>query len=102
MPEGDTVWRTAHHLHQALAGQPLTRTNFRVPAFATVDLSGESVDEVVSRGKHLLIRTPGHSIHSHLKMEGAWHVYRHGRPWRRPGPAAPAGRENAGGQAVGL
>ena len=102
MPEGDTVWRTAHHLHQALAGQPLTRTNFRVPAFATVDLSGESVDEVVSRGKHLLIRTPGHSIHSHLKLVGAWLVYRHGWPWRRPGHSARAVLENAEWQAVGF
>ena len=32
MPEGDTVWRTAHHLHEALAGRELTGTDFRVPA----------------------------------------------------------------------
>jgi len=101
MPEGDTVWRTAHHLHEALAGRRLTRTDFRVPAYATVDLSGASVDEVVSRGKHLLIRTPEHSIHSHLKMEGAWHVYRLGSPWRRPGHSARAVLENDEWQAVG-
>jgi endonuclease-8 len=101
MPEGDTVWRTARHLHEALAGRPLTRTDFRVPAFATVDLSGELVDEVVSHGKHLLIRTPEHSIHSHLKMEGAWHVYRLGSAWRRPGHSARAVLENDQWQAVG-
>jgi endonuclease-8 len=101
MPEGDTVWRTARHLHEALAGRRLTRTDFRVPAYATVDLSGASVDEVVSRGKHLLIRTPEHSIHSHLKMEGAWHVYRLGSPWRRPGHSARAVLENDEWQAVG-
>jgi endonuclease-8 len=101
MPEGDTVWRTARHLHEALAGRPLTRTDFRVPAFATVDLSGEIVDEVVSHGKHLLIRTHKHSIHSHLKMEGAWHVYRLGSPWRRPGHSARAVLENAEWQTVG-
>lgn len=101
MPEGDTVWRTARHLHRALAGRELTRTDFRVPAFATVDLSGSRVDEVVSRGKHLLIRTPEHSIHSHLKMEGAWHVYRLGSAWRRPGHTARAVLENAEWQTVG-
>ncbi|KRC66529.1 DNA glycosylase [Aeromicrobium sp. Root236] len=101
MPEGDTVWRAARHLHEALAGRELTRTDFRVPAYATVDLSGSRVDEVVSRGKHLLIRTPEHSIHSHLKMEGAWHVYRLGSPWRRPGHTARAVLENDEWQAVG-
>lgn len=101
MPEGDTVWRTARHLHKALAGRELTRTDFRVPAYATVDLRGEVVDEVVSRGKHVLIRTPGHSIHSHLKMEGAWHVYRLGSAWRRPGHTARAVLDNDEWQAVG-
>ncbi|KQV75870.1 DNA glycosylase [Aeromicrobium sp. Root344] len=101
MPEGDTVWRTARHLDKALAGRELTRTDFRVPAWATVDLTGTSVDEVVSRGKHLLIRTPEHSIHSHLKMEGAWHVYRLGSPWRRPGHTARAVLENDEWQTVG-
>ena len=101
MPEGDTVWRTAHHLHEVLAGRELTRTDFRVPTFATVDLTGEVVDEVVSHGKHLLIRTPQHSIHSHLKMEGAWHVYRLGSPWRRPGHSARVVLENDEWQTVG-
>ncbi|VXC23975.1 DNA-formamidopyrimidine glycosylase family protein [Aeromicrobium sp. 9AM] len=101
MPEGDTVWRTARHLHEALADRELTRTDFRVPAFATVDLRGEVVDEVISHGKHLLIRTPVHSIHSHLKMEGAWHVYRLGSPWRRPGHSARAVLENDEWQTVG-
>lgn len=101
MPEGDTVWRTARHLHEALAGRELTRTDFRVPAYAAVDLSGSLVEEVVSRGKHLLIRTAEHSVHSHLKMEGAWHVYRLGSPWRRPGHTARAVLENEERQAVG-
>ena len=84
MPEGDTVYRTAKNLHLALAGQELVRCDIRVPAFATVDLSGTVVDEVVSRGKHLLIRVAEFTIHSHLKMEGSWHVYQHGTKWRRP------------------
>ena len=72
MPEGDTVFRTATKLREALAGRTLTRCDVRVPKFATVDLTGCVVDEVVSRGKHLFIRAGDASIHSHLKMDGAW------------------------------
>ncbi|KUI48440.1 DNA glycosylase [Mycobacterium sp. GA-1199] len=72
MPEGDTVYRTATKLREALVGKQLTRCDVRVPKFATVDLTGCVVDEVISRGKHLFIRAGDASIHSHLKMEGAW------------------------------
>src|SRR6201991_94174 len=74
MPEGDTVYRTAAKLRAALAGKSLTRCDVRVPKFATVDLTGVVVDEVISRGKHLFIRAGNASIHSHLKMDGAWLV----------------------------
>jgi len=84
MPEGDTVYREAAQLNAALAGSVLTRCDLRVPAFATVDLAGETVHEVVSRGKHLLMRVGDATIHSHLKMEGTWHVYPTGGSWRRP------------------
>jgi endonuclease VIII len=72
MPEGDTVYRTATKLRDALAGKVLTRCDVRVPEFATIDLTGCVVDEVLSRGKHLFIRVGDASIHSHLKMDGAW------------------------------
>src|SRR3984885_13798186 len=72
MPEGDTVYRAADKLRVALEGRTLTRCDVRVPKFATVDLTGEVVDEVLSRGKHLFIRVGDASIHSHLKMDGAW------------------------------
>jgi endonuclease-8 len=74
MPEGDTVWHTAAALRQHLAGRTLTRCDVRVPKFATVDLTGQVVDEVLSRGKHLFIRVGPASIHSHLKMDGSWRV----------------------------
>ena len=75
MPEGDTVFRAATELRGALAGRALTRSDFRVPRYATVDLSGQTVTEVIPRGKHLLIRTDGGlSVHTHLKMEGRWRV----------------------------
>src|ERR1700682_2121009 len=72
MPEGDTVWHTAENLREALVGRTLTRCDIRVPRYATTDLTGLVVDEVVSRGKHLFIRVGPASIHSHLKMEGSW------------------------------
>lgn len=74
MPEGDTVFRTAAALRDALVGQTLTRCDIRVPQQATVDLTGERVDEVLSRGKHLFIRVGPASIHSHLKMDGSWRI----------------------------
>ena len=74
MPEGDTVFHTAETLRQALVGRTLTRCDVRVPRFAAADLTGQAVDEVCSRGKHLFIRVGPASIHSHLKMDGSWRV----------------------------
>ncbi|WKX72945.1 DNA-formamidopyrimidine glycosylase family protein [Streptomyces sp. XD-27] len=83
MPEGDTVWQTARRLHQALAGDRLVRCDLRVPRLATADLTGRLVTEVASRGKHLLTRVEGGlTLHSHLRMDGAWHVYGAGERWR--------------------
>jgi endonuclease-8 len=84
VPEGDNVHYAARNLNRALAGRALTGCDIRVPKFATVDLSGQVVDEVVARGKHLLIRVGDLTVHSHLKMEGAWQVYQQGEKWRRP------------------
>ncbi|MEP6526943.1 MAG: DNA-formamidopyrimidine glycosylase family protein [Nocardioidaceae bacterium] len=86
VPEGDTVWRTARRLNEVLANQVLVTSDFRVPAYSTADLTGSRVREAVARGKHLLVRTePGLTIHTHLKMDGSWHVYRAGTRWRGPG-----------------
>ncbi|EHI14791.1 endonuclease VIII Nei2 [Mycolicibacterium thermoresistibile] len=82
MPEGDTVWRTAEMLRVGLTGKTLTRCDIRVPRYATVDLAGLRVDEVLSRGKHLFIRVADASIHSHLKMDGSWRVHPLNRPSR--------------------
>lgn len=102
MPEGDNVWQAATRMHAALAGKRLVETDFRVPSIATLDLSGWTVREVVSRGKHLLHRlAPPElvhsgeaaaplSIHSHLKMEGSWQVYGRGERWRKPAHTARA------------
>jgi len=69
------VWRTARRLHEALAGRVLTRCDVRVPRFATANLTGQTVTEAISRGKHLLIRTDaGVTVHTHLRMDGSWRV----------------------------
>ncbi|GGV78435.1 MULTISPECIES: DNA-formamidopyrimidine glycosylase family protein [Streptomyces] len=103
MPEGDTVWQAARRLHDALAGRVLTRSDFRVPAYATVDLAGRTVLDTVARGKHLLTRIEGGlTLHTHLRMDGAWKVYGSGERWKG-GPAhqirivlATAGRSAVG------
>ncbi len=75
MPEGDTVWRTARRLHQALAGHEVVLWDLRFPAVATSDQRGARTLEVVSRGKHLLHRLDtGVTLHTHLRMEGQWRV----------------------------
>lgn len=84
MPEGDTVFQTARRQDEALAGALLTGFELRVPRFATADLRGETVHEVVSRGKHLLHRIGDWSLHSHLKMEGAWRLVAPDGRWPRP------------------
>lgn len=101
MPEGDSIHRVAARLHAALAGKVLTRSDLRVPRFATVDLTGRTTLAVVPRGKHLLIRlgeagvganadadaranaeTDGAgpparrlTLHTHLRMDGAWRIF---------------------------
>lgn len=75
MPEGDTVYRVAKKMNAALAGHELTRSDFRVPQLATVDLAGTTLLEVASRGKHILHRFSNEwTLHSHLRMDGDWHV----------------------------
>lgn len=86
MPEGDTVWLTAHRLHRALAGALLGTAEFRVPALATVQLTGRRVSEVAAVGKHLWIRLDDDlSVHSHLRMDGRWWLRATGST-RRGGP----------------
>jgi endonuclease-8 len=102
MPEGDTVWRTAHRLDEALHGGVVTRFDLRVPQAATADLRGETVHEVVARGKHILHRIGDHTLHTHLKMEGEWQVYRPGERWRRPAFRARAIVTTARAETVGF
>ena len=77
-------------MHDALAGRVLVQTDFRVPQLATSSLAGQTVTEVVSRGKHLLTRTDaGLTLHSHFRMDGTWHLYKHGTRWSGGPGSAP-------------
>jgi endonuclease-8 len=110
VPEGDTVYRTAALLHRSLSGQVLTTSDFRVPQHATADLSGGTVVETVSRGKHLLTRiergsgagTERWTLHTHLKMEGSWKVVRPGQRWPRSATQARVVLETARTTAIGF
>ena len=103
MPEGDTVYLSATRLHRALAAKELIATDFRVPRYATLDLSGRVVEDVTSRGKHILLRTSHDvTVHTHFKMEGAWDLYRRGRRWRNSAWQARVVLETADWLAVGF
>ncbi len=84
MPEGDTAYRVAKQLRSRLAGKKLIGFQVRTAALATADLRGETVDDVVPYGKHLFIVAGGWALHSHMLMDGTWHLYAPGARWRRP------------------
>lgn len=85
MPEGDTLHRTARTLRVVLENQRLVRVRSSVPAIAHAELSGHVVEAVSALGKNLLIRfDDGRVLHTHLRMRGAWHVYRPGERFFRP------------------
>ncbi|MFZ2241615.1 MAG: DNA-formamidopyrimidine glycosylase family protein [Gordonia amarae] len=108
MPEGDTVYRTATDLRRALEGKVLQHSQFRTPGLATSDLTGRTVTSVRSRGKHLLIDIAATttqsavSIHTHLKMEGEWHVHPAGTRWRKPAHKARIVLRTSTHEAVGF
>jgi endonuclease-8 len=89
VPEGDTIFRLARALHRALAGRVVTRFESPVPALIRVvedrPLVGRTLESAAARGKHLLLTfSDDLTLHTHLRMNGAWHLYRPGDRWRRP------------------
>ncbi len=86
MPEGDTLHRTAAGLRPYLVGRKVTAARTagpgRVPQVHRI--VGREVIAVEAIGKNLLIRFDGGlEIRTHLRMNGSWHRYRPGEPWRR-------------------
>lgn len=82
MPEGDSVLQLSNRM-QWMTGRTVTRSDIRVPRFATEDLTGRSVRRVWPYGKHLFIDVGGRVLHTHLKMEGVWSIHAAGARWRR-------------------
>lgn len=89
MPEGDTIYRAARALNRALAGQRVSgfETGYALLARANDDapLVGRVVEKVEARGKWMLMHFSGNLIlATHMRMNGTWHMYRHGERWQRP------------------
>jgi len=85
MPEGDTIARMARTLGRWLGGRQVTAASGRVRGVAVERLVGDRVGVVESQGKHLLMRfESGRVLHTHMRMQGSWHVYRTGQRWPRP------------------
>jgi endonuclease VIII len=88
MPEGDSIFRAARNMHRVLAGHAVTRFE---TAYAHLDrvnvdtpLVGRTIERVESAGKHHLIVFSGDLIlRTHMRMNGSWHLYRHGERWWR-------------------
>ena len=59
MPEGDSILRAARALHRALAGRTVSRFESVFPHLTNPledrPLTGEIIERVDARGKHLLI-----------------------------------------------
>lgn len=88
MPEGDTIFRAARTLRGALDGATVTgvRTSMaQITRLGPKRLVGQTVDSIEARGKHLLITfAPSNLVlHTHLGMNGSWHLYKEGQRWRK-------------------
>ena len=85
MPEGDTIHYAANRIRPVLAGHVPDEVLTPHPRFARARwperLAGRAVTSVDAHGKHLFVRFEGDlTIHSHLRMSGAWRV-RERRDW---------------------
>jgi endonuclease-8 len=89
MPEGDTIFRTARALGRALSGKAVTGFRSTYPLLTRfhddTPLTGQTVEQVESRGKWLLIHfSGGGTLATHMLMSGSWHIYRPGERWQQP------------------
>ena len=86
MPEGDTVRNDADALTTALAGQVVERSDFRVPALATVNLRGWTIVECAAAASICCCgwsseAGTARTLHSHLRMDGTWRTFAPGERW---------------------
>lgn len=84
MPEGDTIYRLAARLREALVGERVERAESQVFEVPRARLEGAEVVAVDTHGKNLLIElSTGLTLHTHLMMHGSWHLYARGAAWTR-------------------
>jgi endonuclease-8 len=88
MPEGDTIHYAANRIRPVLAGAVPDAISTPHPRFGRdrwpERLAGREVEAVTAHGKHLFLRFAGDlTIHSHLRMTGAWRVHPDGARWSR-------------------
>jgi endonuclease VIII len=107
MPEGDTIFRSARSLGRALAGKTITGFRSTYPLLTRfhddTPLTGQTVEQVESRGKWLLMHfSGGATLATHMLMNGSWHIYRPGERWQAPAASARIVIENAEYVAVGF
>src|SRR3954452_25430965 len=86
MPEGDTIHNAARRVGAALVGSEIRAIETPHPRHGKdrwpERLAGREVRSVDAHGKHLFLRFAGDmTLHSHLRMGGAWGVYRRGERW---------------------
>jgi endonuclease VIII len=89
LPEGDSIFRAARALQQALAGRTISKFESVFPRLTNRledrPVIGRTVERVEARGKHLLIwLSGGLGLRTHMRMHGSWHIYRPGERWQRP------------------
>jgi endonuclease-8 len=89
MPEGDTIAQSARTLAGVLVGRTVRAIRSPVPGVEAraraLGVVGSQVAAVEPRGKHLLVCfSTGAVLRTHLRMTGAWHLYRVGSPWQKP------------------
>jgi endonuclease-8 len=88
MPEGDTIHYAANRIRPVLEGRIPDAIRTPHPRFGRdrwpERLAGRTVTDVSVHGKHLFLRFDDElTIHSHLRMTGAWRVHREGARWAR-------------------
>ena len=83
MPEGDTIYRTAVTLRDALVDRVIADATSDDPHVDAELLIERRILSVEPRGKHLLVDASGVTIHSHMGMKGAWHVYGREERWQK-------------------
>ena len=89
MPEGDSIFRTARALNEALAGKVVTAFDTTLAPLARVNddtpVVGRTVERVEARGKWCLLFFSGDLILlTHMRMSGSWHLYKTGERWQAP------------------